>query len=188
MNLLNGELTLAFFTLVGVLIGYLLNHFLTLREKSVIREFEVRKEGKEFYLPLYGFIAQLADLVIGYVTAQKKGKAQLIVKEGYNYLDSNEVLKRYNQAYEDFTKFLGKSRTSGFELFIPLELSSLMEDILGYSTLFYEQHTWDFKTAEHFAKKTDYAMKRMEELLGLKRTSLKETLLKVGKLLLHWGY
>lgn len=180
-------MTLAFFTLVGVIVGYLTNHFLTLREKSVIREFEVRKEGKEFYLPLYGYLAQLTDFVVGYVRAQEIGKAQVIVEEGYKYLDSNEALTRYKQAYEKFTKFLSQSRKSGFELFIPSELSNLMEDILGYSTFFYEQQTWDFKTAQRFARKTDYVMKRMEELLGVKRTS-DGNVIKVKKWLLYcWG-
>lgn len=183
---MNGELTLAFFAVICVIVGYVVNHFLTLREKSVIREFEVRKEGKEFYLPLYGYLAQLTDLVVGYVSAQEKGKAQVIVKEGFNYLDSNKILIRYKQVYKDFTKFLGHSRMSGHELFIPSEISSSMEYILGYSTFFYEQQAWGFENAQFFARKADYVMKRMEELLGLKRTSLKERLLKV-KRLFYWG-
>jgi len=186
---LNGELTNAIFTLiVGIIIGYFI-HFLTLREKSIIREFEARKEGKDLYLPLYGCLAQLTDLVIGYVRAQKIGKAQVIVEEGYKYLDSNDALSRYNKVYEDFTKLLGRSRKKGLELFIPPELSIMMEDILGYSTYFYEQQTWDSGIAQRFATKTDSVMSKMEELWGVRRTSLTERLFKVKKWLLDcWGY
>ena len=182
---LNGELTLAFFTLMGAIVGYLINHFLALREKSLSREFKVRKEGKEFYLPLYGYLAQLTDLVIGYVTAQQQGKAQLIVEEGFNYLNPTEILSRYKKVYEEFTKFLAQSRMSGNELFLPLALSASMEHILGYSAFFYEQQTWDFKNAQTFAREANYAMKKMEKLMGI-RIPLKERLLKT-KRLFYWG-
>ena len=50
-------------------IGYILNHVLRLREESIGREFEMRREGRDFYLPLYGFLADLNDLVSAYTRA-----------------------------------------------------------------------------------------------------------------------
>ena len=144
-------------------------------------EFEMRKEGREYYLPLYGHLAKLTDLVVGYVRALETRKAQIIVDKGYKYLDSNEIINQYNQAYEDFSTFLGQSRKKGYELFLPLELSHSMEEILGYSTFFHEEKKWDLKNAQRFAMQTDSVMKRMEELLGVKRISLEERLSKVKR-------
>ena len=172
MIIVNGELTLALFALIGAVVGYLVSHFLTLRENSVIREFEMRKEGKDLYLPLYGYLAKLVDLVIAYVIATEKGKAQVIIEKGYKYLKPKEIVKIFKETHENFTRFLGESRTKGYELFVPPKLSRIMEDILGYSDFLYEEGKWNERQRDIFVRPAVTAMDEMEELLGLKRKGL----------------
>jgi len=150
-------------------IGYILNHVLRLREESIGREFEMRREGRDFYLPLYGFLADLNDLVSAYTRAVEKGKAQLLIEQGFKYLKPNEIVARYKKRYEKFTKFMATSREKGYELFLPLDLSYTLRDVWGLGDFLYEEGKWDKKLARDFDDSSTKAMNRLEELLGLKR-------------------
>lgn len=177
MVLVDTEIVLALVALIGLIIGYFISHFLGLREKSILREFEMRKEGKKFFLPLYGHLANLADLVVGYIDACENGETQIIMKNGFVHLKPDEVITQYKQSYAKFTRFLGESRTSGYEVFFPKEISRLMETILGYSARFYEEETWDFENAQSFTLAVEIAMEIIEEILSLKRKTWKQKLL-----------
>jgi len=49
---------------------------------------------------------------------------------------------------------LGESRTKGYELFIPPELSRALEDILGFSDFLYEEGKWNETQRDSFTRPT----------------------------------
>lgn len=179
---MNGEWNLLIGALIGFvasILGYTINHILELRKESVLREYEMRKEGREFLLSLYGFLSYITDLVEGYVravenTGLRQGKAQVLLKRGFLFLTPNEITKEYVKKYKEFTKFMGQAREKGNEALIPLDLSYILRDFWAYADRFYEWKDWDENLKNHFNKHSKAAMDRIEELLGLKRRGLIE--------------
>lgn len=155
--------------ILGSVLGYCLNHFLKLRERSIVREFEMQKEGREFYLLLYAHLANLADLVSGYLKAVEGGEVQVIVKGTFKSLDPDDVTSQFKQAFENYVQFWGKSRMAGYELFLTDDVSERLEEILRHSWSFYKQTTWDSKGAQNYIKKADSTMERIAEVLGVRR-------------------
>ena len=70
LNLLIG----AIIGVLATLLGYFIKYLLSIREKGIIREFEMYQKGMDYLQQLYGFLSILFDLVDGYVRATKEGK------------------------------------------------------------------------------------------------------------------
>ena len=106
----------AFIALFSLLSGYFVNHVLRLREERLLRAFEIRKEGRNFYLPLYGFLAGLSDLAIGYVRAIEQGKAQVFIEQGFPYLMPEEIVSIFKAEFKEFLKFICEAKRKGYEV------------------------------------------------------------------------
>jgi len=160
-----------FIGLLVSLFGYCINHVLRLREARLVREFEMRKEGKDFYLPLYGFFAELGDLATGYVRAVRQGKAQVLVKQGFPYLTPDEIVSKFKTEFKELLKFIGEARAKGYEVLLPLELSEIIADILAIGSVLCEggKDEWDSQLIQQFDEQLILAMNTIEELLWLKR-------------------
>lgn len=169
---MNGDLSFIIGVAVGFvvsLIGYLINHLLSLREKSVIREFEMRKEGKEFFKRLYGCVAHLSDLVASYYRVINSDKAIMFTEKGYRMATKPEIAKEFKEAYESHVKLWYESRKKGDEIFLTLELARSMESFWGNALFLSESDVWKKESLNTFGMVSDKIMSTIEELLGLKR-------------------
>jgi hypothetical protein len=134
---LDGELLLplasAVFTIIGIAIGYVLNHALTLRERKITRDFEIREKGRVFYHRTYGLVAVLSDLVGSVLKDRDADKAVVLTEKGYVWLPKEDIVKRYKKEYEQYSKFWYEARHRGLEVFLLKEFSDKLEMFWGYA-------------------------------------------------------
>jgi len=184
---MNGE----WIFVIGAIVGFFISlatsyvgHLFKLREQSVSREFEMRKEGKDFYLTLYGRVAGLDDLAMSYQRSVNKGKGQVLVKDGFLYMTPDEIIKHYGEAYKEFAKFMADSRDKGYELFLPRSLATSIKEMWGFADFLAEESQWEISSTRRFGKLTFSVLDNIEKILGLKPTSVTPKWLKPS----YWLY
>jgi hypothetical protein len=142
---LDGDLTTLFIGAVigilGSIVAYCVNHLLKLREQRVLREFEIREKGREFYHRLYGVVAVLSDYVTSFL--QDSDNAMILTEDGYVLKPKNEIIKKYQESYEKYSKFWFESRESGLEIFIPKNMAKDLAGFWGYAGYFREMTAWN---------------------------------------------
>ncbi len=116
---------------VTLLYNHLQNHNqIAIEEKrdAIARDFEARKEAKEYYKKIYGHIAVLDELMRGYVRSIDEGKARVFTfkKCEYAELPSAKILEEFRLAYANFSSYYIKMKCAGFEIFVSKELKQLL--------------------------------------------------------------
>jgi hypothetical protein len=141
---LDGDLTTLFIGaaigILGSIVAYCVNHLLKLREQRVLREFEIREKGREFYHQLYGVVAVLSDYVTSFL--QDSDNAMILTEDGYVLKPKNEIIKKYRESYEKYSKFCFESRERGLEVFIPKNMAKDLAGFWGYAGYFHETTAW----------------------------------------------
>jgi len=153
---------------VSFIFGVFLTHFLEMRKERLKREWAARREGKNFYIPWYGYICTFLELIMGYPEAKAIGKSHLIVN-GFKYFTAKKIIQHYNDLYKEFTQFLAESKKRGLEIYVPTDLANRFESILAWVDVLYEDQDWDNGDALQFHSLTVETTRRMEELYGLRK-------------------
>lgn len=167
------ELTLlligAGLTLTGGFIGYVLNHLLTVRERRITRDFEIREKGRDFYHQTYGLVAVLGDLVSSVLSERDSDKATVLTEKGYEVLLKKDIINRYKKEYEKYSKFWYESRQKGLEVFLTKQLAAYLGKFWAYAGYFYSLDDWeiDVNNMRNFKVISLSFLKDMDRLLGL---------------------
>lgn len=130
----------AVIAIVSSIVTYWVNHFLKLREQRVLREFEIREKGREFYHQLYGVVAFLSDYVTSFL--QDSDNVMVLAEDGYVLKPKQEIIKKYQESYEKYSKFWFKSREKGLEIFIPKNMAEDLAYFWGYAGYFHDTTAW----------------------------------------------
>ena len=142
---MDGDLTILFIgaviAIISSIVTYWVNHFLKLREQRVLREFEIREKGREFYHRLYGVVAVLSDYVTSFL--QDSDNAMVLTEDGYVLKPKQEIIKKYQESYEKYSKFWFESREKGLEVFIPKRMAKDLAGFWGYAGYFHDATTWN---------------------------------------------
>lgn len=155
--------------ILGSIVGYYVNHFLKLKEQKVVREFEIREKGRDFFHQIYGLVAILSDFAISILQKNSSGKAMILVESGYTMQPIAEIIKRYKKAYEERAKFWFEARKNGLEVFLPKDLAKSLADFWAYAGYFYEQDDWerDVRLLGEFEVISRKICETIDRLLGL---------------------
>ena len=153
--------------IIGSSLGYLLNHLLSVRERKIVREFEIRERGREFYHQIYGIVAVLSDFATSFL--QDGDKNMVLVEKGYTVLPQKDIIKKYKEEYEGFSRTWYESRGKGLEVFISKELANYLETFWGYAGYFYEKNEWnqDKETIRGFKEISQKICDELDKLLGI---------------------
>ena len=142
---MDGNLTTLFLgaviAIVSSIVTYWVNHFLKLKEQRILREFEIREKGREFYHQLYGVIAVLSDYVTSFL--QDSNNVMVLTEDGYVLKPKQEIIKKYQESYEKYSKFWFESREKGLEVFIPKNMAKDLADFWGYAGYFHDTTAWN---------------------------------------------
>ena len=161
---------LAFLGPLAGIIGILMNSYLRSREEKGKREFLVRQVAtKDYYQPLYGRIAVLQELVSSYPRSLREGQAKVLCKEGYVDLKPEEIVEKYNKAYDGFTKFYTEKKYKGYEIFNSSKLQKALVKFWAKSKrLFEEKERFkDEKIVQVYIESAEEVMDVMEEFFAL---------------------
>ena len=168
---LDGDLALlvtgATIGILGSIAGYCVNHFLKLREQRIIREFEIREKGREFFHQTYGLVAQLSEIATSILSDDGSGKAMILIEKGYTNQPIQEIRKRYKQAYEEHAKFWFEARKKGLEVFLPKDLAKSLSHFWAYAGYFYEADDCVKEKLKDFEKEALGIIDSIDKLLGL---------------------
>ena len=157
------------FALIGGIIGYILNHLLTIRERKITRDFEIREKGRDFYHQTYGLVAVLSDLVASYLKDISSDRAVVLTEKGYLWLPKESIVKRYKEEYKEYSRFWCEARHKGLEVFLLRELSDKLEIFWGYAFYFNSLDNWDNETynMDGFKTISQSILDYLDKLLGL---------------------
>jgi len=170
---LNGDLTLLFIGGVigisGSIVGYFLNHFLKLREQRILREFEIREKGREFFHQIYGFVAILGDLATSFLREEKPEKTMVLIENGYVIKPKSEIIERYKTEYRKYAKLWYESRGKGLEVFLTKEFARDLANFWAYAGYFFEKGNWDEdkQLLIEFRRITQKISDTIDKLLGI---------------------
>ena len=152
---------------VLTIITLIFNHYQHKSEK----DFEARKEAKEYYMKLYGYIAILDELIGAYQRSIETGKAKVFTKDfKYTELSSEEILGNFKNAYEAFSSFYIEKKNAGFEIFVSEKLRKLLIEFWGNvkTCCEDEEQMKDKKEVDVVQKAAEKTANCMEKLFGLK--------------------
>ena len=173
---MNGDLTLLLIgaiigiigSILGSILGYCVNHLLNIRERRILREYEIREKGREFYHQIYGIVAVLSDFVTSFLQGDDD-KTMVLIEKGYALLPKKDVIKRYKEEYERFSRRWYKSRGKGLEVFISKKVADSLEKFWGFAGYFYEKDDWseDKEIIERFREISQQICDEMDKQLGI---------------------
>ena len=154
--------------ILGTILGYFINHLLKVREQEILREFEIREKGRDFFHQIYGMVSTLGGFVSSFYR-ESSDKAIILSEEGYIPIPRLEVIKRYKEAYKRCTKSWYESTGKGLEVFLSKELARDLTMFWGYAGGFYENEDWDShkKLLEQFDTLTQKICEDLDKMLGL---------------------
>jgi hypothetical protein len=142
---LDGDLTILFIgaviAIISSVVAYWVNHLLKLREQRVLREVEIREKGRGFYHQIYGVVAVLSDFVTSFL--QDSDNTMILAEDGYVLRPKQEIIKKYQKSYEEYSKFWFESREKGLEIFIPKNMAKNLADFWGYAGYFHDTTAWN---------------------------------------------
>lgn len=158
----------AIIALLSSLSTYVTNHLLKLREERIKREFEIRKEGMEFFKSLYGHISILSEIISSYCRAVRNENAGIISKEGFIYLRPEEFYEGFKEKYKAFSAFFYDCRIKGYEIYFPVELATKLSDFWAIIYLFSNGYE-DISELSKIDELSEEIMTIIEEILGMPR-------------------
>ena len=169
---MDDALTLVIGALIGIVSGiatYAVNHFLSVREKKLVRDFEVREKGRDFFHQIYGTVTTLSDMVVPFKNDNGTNEAVILTEKGYVLLPREEVTKRYNLAYAKYSKLWYESREKGLEIFLMKDFVNIMAKFWAYAGYFNENpKNWENKEAiKNFEDIRQTYCREMDKLMGL---------------------
>ena len=142
------------------------------KRDALARDFEARREAKDYYKKMYGHIAILDELMRGYLRSVETGKARVFTFNKCEYVEipSKRILEEFKAAYVDFSAYYINKKCEGFEIFISLELKELLIEFWNNVQAFYEDENQmknkkEVENAHSIAEKTT---EYMEKLFGLR--------------------
>jgi hypothetical protein len=155
--------------IISVIVGYVANHLLNLREKRFARDFEVREKGREFFHQTYGAIATLSDMVKPFCDNQEATEGTVLTENGYVSLQKAEIIKRYKIAYAKYAKIWCDSRDRGLEIFWTSKFIEILSFFWGYASYFNEKEdNWtNYEAMIKFREYSAQYVEGMDNLMGL---------------------
>lgn len=155
--------------IVSVIIGYVANHLLSIREQKLVRDFEVREKGRDFFHQIYGTVTTLSDMVVPFRNEMNANEAVVLTEKGYVSLPKAEVISRYKIAYAKYAKLWYEAREKGLEIFLMKDFVTIMFNFWAYAGYFNEDNkNWENKEAiEKFEEIRNIYCDEMDKLMGL---------------------
>lgn len=133
-----------------------------------------RELAKDYYMPLYGQIAVLVEYGKAYDRCNPDESESVFVFKGnksyFGELPQDKILELFKKSYEKFSSFYIKSKSEGYEIFIPNELEENLISFWKIAKSFYE-NPQEMKNAEkikEFDDGADETHDLLEKLFGLK--------------------
>lgn len=159
----------AVFTLIGGIFGYVLNHLLTVRERKITRDFEIREIGRAFFHQTYGVVALLSDLVRSVLNEESSDKATVLTERGYDLLSKEDIVKMYKEEYDKRSKFWFEVREKGLEVFLTKDMADYVGRFWGHAGYFYSLDNWNNETEKmkEFDSISQIILDNMDKMLGL---------------------
>lgn len=155
--------------IISVIVGYVANHLLNLREKRFARDFEVREKGREFFHKTYGAIATLSDMVKPFCDSREAVEGTVLTENGYVSLPKTEIVKRYKIAYAKYARFWFDSRDAGLEIFWTSKFIEILSLFWGYASYFNDkEENWtNYDAMIKFREYSAQYVEAMDKLMGL---------------------
>lgn len=174
MKIISDLIIGAIIALLASVVGYCVNHFLKLREQKMIREFEIRERGREFFHQIYGFVAILSDLAVSILRENSSDEAVILSEDGYTMQHKAEIVKRYRKAYKEYAKFWYKARKKGLEVFLPKNFARSLADFWAYAGYLYEKDHWDEDRERliDFEGVSNKIIESLDKMLGFSKKKL----------------
>jgi len=151
------------------LVTYWVNYILRVREQKILRDFEVREKGRDFFHQTYGIVTSLSDMVVPFANKENYDSAMILAEKGYIVLPKEEIIKRYRDAYKKYSKLWYESREKGLEIFLTKDFVKTLYNFWAYAGYFNDYDDWEKnrdKIAEFKAIANDYC-DEMDSLMGL---------------------
>lgn len=151
------------------IVGYCINHALNLRERRIIREYDIREKGRDYFHQIYGMAAVLSDLTTSFLQDEKSDRGVVLVETGYTFLQKKEIIKRYKQNYEIYAKSWWESRLKGLEVYATKDLASHLEWFWAFAGYFYETEDWvsNDRLIRKFQNTSQQICDEIDKLLGI---------------------
>jgi hypothetical protein len=155
--------------IVSSITTYLVNHYLKIREQTIIRDFEIREKGREFFHQTYGIVTSLSDMVTPFSEKDNIENGMILTENGYEELPRQEIVRRYKKAYSKYAKMWYASRENGLEIFLTKEFVKILNGFWGYAVYFNEKDDWvnDQENIKKFKAISIRYCDEMDKLMGL---------------------
>lgn len=102
----------------------------------MIREFEIREKGREFFHNIYGLVATLSDFSVSILRRDNSGMAMILTEEGFTRQPMAELIKRYKKEYDKYADFWYEVRKKGLEVFLSKDFKDTLKMFWGVCLLF----------------------------------------------------
>ena len=171
---LSDVLTLVIGALIGIIsssVTYLGNHFLNIRERKLVRDFEVREKGRDFFHQIYGIVVILSEMVTSFSEKENSENATILTKKGYTKVPKDEIIELYRKAYERSAEFWYDSREKGLEIFLTPNFMEILNSFWAYAVYFNVHKNWEDQK-ENIKGFKEISMKyrdEMDKLMGLSK-------------------
>jgi len=161
----NGALT----AIIVAILGYAFQRQQHISEK----DFEARKEARDYYKTIYGHIAVIDEITKSYLRSaeESQGKTDVFCFENGNIevQTTARILESFKEAYMKFSTYYLKSSSLGYEIFISKQLRDLLSEFWKMSMIFYNHPELLANKIEvrKFNIKAEQTTDCMERLFGL---------------------
>ena len=125
------------------IVTYLVSHFLNIREKKIIRDFEVREKGRDFFHQVYGIVTTLSDMVAPFSEGENAENATILTEKGYVSLSKDKIVELYRKAYQKYSKIWYDSREKGLEIFLMKRYVEILGKFWAYAGYFNDNNNWE---------------------------------------------
>ncbi len=159
----------AVIAIVSSVVTYWVNYLLKIREQKIIRDFDVREKGRDFFHKTYGIVASLGDLVTPFADKANPNKAMVSTERGYVLLPKDEIIRRYKEAYDKYSIVWYAARGNGLELFLTKAHATAWGKFWGYAGYFYDNTDWENneEAIKKFKAISLLFCDEMDDLMGL---------------------
>jgi hypothetical protein len=144
------------------------------RREALQRDFEVRRDAKDYYMNLYAYVAILLELATGYrrsIESEQQMTAILSFKDKkYEKYSSQQILIQFQDAYQSFSKFYIEKKQCGYEIFIPPKLAVLLIEFWKATQIFHDdpETLSNNRAIDNFKQVCAQLTDCMEKLYGMK--------------------
>ena len=155
--------------LISSFVTYLVSHYLRIREQTIVRDFEIREKGRDFFHQTYGAVTTLSDMVEPFSNKENIDEATILTENGYKLLEKPEIKRRYKEAYQKYSKVWYEAREKGLEIFLTKRFVKVIATFWAYASYFDDIDEWKNETEniKKFKKVSDQYCDEMDKLMGL---------------------